>query len=192
VPLLSELENRMGTRSDIVAYQKGASSAEKMTLMKKFSFIPKINGFGAYEFNDSQLGGFNATNWTLGLSLRWDVFKGFDDVAGIEEAESDYIKAKTAADAQIHKAKSDLTATYKQYETAKRKHELSRKSLEQSSRYLEIIKNRYAQGLEKTADLLNAETAHLQSKLAYYQSIFEQNIALLQLEFFTESTIIKE
>jgi outer membrane protein TolC len=56
-------------------------------------------------------------------------------------------------------------------------------SLEQSSESLRIRTNRFEQGLEKTTDLLMAETQYAQKQLEYYATIFQHNYALAYVQF---------
>jgi outer membrane protein TolC len=52
---------------------------------------------------------------------------------------------------------------------------------------LRIRTNRFEQGLEKTSDLLMAETQFAQKQLEYYQTIFEYNYAQAYLQFLTKA-----
>ena len=44
----------------------------------------------------------------------------------------------------------------------------------------------YKEGLEKTSDLLMAETQYAQKQLEYYQTIYEYNYAKAYLQFLTK------
>ena len=59
-------------------------------------------------------------------------------------------------------------------------------ALEQSKESLRIRTNRFREGLEKTTDLLLAESQYAQKQLQYYQTIFEYNYAYLYLQFLTK------
>ena len=49
-----------------------------------------------------------------------------------------------------------------------------------------IKKDRFEQGLEKTNDLLYAETQMLQKELEHLQSVFEYNYTVQYLQFLTK------
>ncbi|MDC9723078.1 MAG: TolC family protein, partial [Urechidicola sp.] len=59
-------------------------------------------------------------------------------------------------------------------------------ALEQSKESLRIRTNRFKEGLEKTTDLLLAETQYAQKQLEYYKTIFEYNYAYQYLQFLTK------
>jgi outer membrane protein TolC len=58
--------------------------------------------------------------------------------------------------------------------------------LEQSKESLRILTNRFGQGMEKTTDLLMAETQYSEKELEYFQTIYEYNYALAYLEYLNE------
>ncbi len=59
-------------------------------------------------------------------------------------------------------------------------HELS---IEQAKEALKIRKNRFAQGLEKSTDIINAETQLSLRKLARLQSFYELNMKIAYLKY---------
>ena len=63
--------------------------------------------------------------------------------------------------------------------------QLSKLAMEQSKEALRIRTNRFKEGLEKTTDLLIAETQFAQKELEYYQTIFEYNSTKAYLNFLT-------
>ena len=58
-------------------------------------------------------------------------------------------------------------------------------ALQQSEEALRIRTNRFKEGLEKTSDLLMAETQYAQKQLEYYQTIFQYNYTQAYLQFLT-------
>ena len=69
---------------------------------------------------------------------------------------------------------------------AKNNLKLSDLSVQQSKEALRIRTNRYKEGLEKTTDLLQAETQYAQKQLEYYTTIFQHNYALAYVQFLTK------
>ena len=73
------------------------------------------------------------------------------------------------------------------YEDTKNNLKLTQLALEQSREALRIRTNRFKEGLEKTSDLLMAETQVAQKELEYFNTIFEHNYALAYLQFLTKN-----
>jgi len=64
---------------------------------------------------------------------------------------------------------------------------LTELALEQSKEALRIRTNRFKEGLEKTTDLLSAETQYSQKLLEYFNTVFQHNYALAYLQFLTKN-----
>ena len=64
---------------------------------------------------------------------------------------------------------------------------LTELALEQSEEALRIRTNRFAEGLEKTSDLLMAEAQFSQKQLEYYNTVFQHNYALAYLQLLTKA-----
>lgn len=72
---------------------------------------PRLNAFGNYEFNDPKFFGFNANNWTVWLSLQWEVFKGFQDVGNVQKSRAELTLARANAEKHEHQSRVEfLTA----------------------------------------------------------------------------------
>ena len=69
---------------------------------------------------------------------------------------------------------------------AKNNLKLTDLGLQQSKEALRIRTNRYKEGLEKTSDLLIAETQFSQKQLEYYNTIFQYNYAWVYVQFLTK------
>jgi outer membrane protein TolC len=77
----------------------------------------------------------------------------------------------------------ELETAKRQFINAESKLQLTLLGKNHSEEALTIRKNRFNQGLEKTADLLQAETVFLQKQMEYLQAIFEYNFTISQLKF---------
>lgn len=177
------------SRSDILARSYKVSSLKKMNTMSWTKFLPRLNAFGNYEFNDSKLFGTSAENWMVGLNLQWNVFNGFQNIASIQksqaelkQAEAEYLKAKAEGE-------NELNESFRMLETAKKKLALARTALLQSEESLRIINDRYKSGLEKTSDLLNAESSASNTKLNYLKSLYFYNVSVFKIELMSEQKI---
>ena len=77
----------------------------------------------------------------------------------------------------------ELNKAQRQITDAKAKVKFTNQAWEQSKEAYRIRKNRYDQGLEKSSDLLMAETLMSQKELEMQQAIFEHNTALEYFKF---------
>lgn len=178
--------NLSENRKDIQAMDLSTEAYQKMFLSSKMNFLPTLNAFGSYELYDDSLFGTKAKGYTVGAQLSWNVFDGYKSIGKMEKAKADFQKAEI--ETQQYKAKSqlELNKTTRQIKDAENKVNLSKLDLEQSREAYRIRSNRFAQGLEKTTDLLQSETQMFKKELEYLQSVFEYNYTQQYLQFLTK------
>ena len=80
----------------------------------------------------------------------------------------------------------ELNKAKRMFLDAENRLNLTALALEQSKESLRIRTNRFTEGLEKTTDLLMAETQYAQKQLEYYQTVFEYNYAKTYVQFLTK------
>jgi len=173
-------------RKDIQAMDLSTQAYQKMMLSSKMNFLPRLNAFGSYQLYDDSFFGTNAKGYIVGAQLSWNVFDGYKSIGKMEKAKADFQKSEI--EAQQYKAKSqlELNKANRQIKDAENKVNLAHLDLEQSQEAYRIRSNRFAQGLEKTTDLLQAETQQLKKELEYLQAVFEYNFTQDYLEFLTK------
>ncbi|WP_016989794.1 TolC family protein [Flavobacterium sp. ACAM 123] len=173
-------------RKDIQAMEQSTEAYQKMLQSSKTTFLPRLNAFGSYELYDDTLFGTNAKGYVVGAQLVWNVFDGYKSIGKMEKAKADFQKAKI--EIQQYKAKSqlELNKANRQLNDAENKVGLSMLDLEQSQEAYRIRSNRFAQGLEKTTDLLQSETQLFKKELEYLQAVFEYNYTQEYLQFLTK------
>ncbi len=175
-------------RADIQAMDLAAEARKKMYRADKMAFLPRLNAFGSYELYDDEIFSGTANGYVAGVSLSWDLFDGSKRFGKVQQTKADYKKAELQYEQHLQQSQLELNQAQRSLNDAKNKLELTRMAMEQSKEALRIRNNRYEQGLEKTTDLLIAETKFSEKQLEYYQTVYEYNYAVAYLEFFTANT----
>ena len=173
-------------RSDIKAMHLALDAYEAMNKADKMAFLPRLNAFGSYELYDDQIFQGDANGYLFGAQLSWNIFEGSKRIGKAQKSKAEFDKSKleyeqyvSQSNLELHNAKRMLTDT-------ENKLNLTQLALKQSKESLRIRTNRFKEGLEKTSDLLIAETQYAQKQLEYYQTIFEYNYAQAYLDFLTK------
>ena len=176
-------------RSDILAYKKGVLAKEQMLKSARNKFLPRINAFGAYEWNDKEFLGTSANNYMIGASLSWDLFKGYKNIGKIKKVKAELQLQKLDFDdyleqnnLKVKEAKRSLVLSIQIIETG-------RLAKEQSGEALRIRTNRFKQGLEKMTDLIQSETLYATKNLEYLNAINNYYSAKFYLEFLLEKEL---
>ncbi len=173
-------------RKDFAAYSKGLEAYNNITIAAQKKFLPRLNAFGSYEFNDKRVYNFRGEGYLLGLQLAWNVFDGFKTKGTVQQAKASYRQAEQEFAQYKSQSQLEINKTIRQLNDAAAKINLTKLALEQTQEAYRIRNNRFAQGLEKTADLLNAEMQRTQKHLEYQQAVLEYNITASYLNFLNQ------
>ena len=170
-------------RSDIKAMEFATEAYKQNYKADKMTFLPRLNAFGSYELYDDQIFQANAEGYLFGASLSWSVFEGSKRFGKTQKSKAEYNKASLELDKYKAESQAELNKAKRLLQDAQNNLKLSKLALEQSQEALRIRSNRFKEGLEKTTDLLFADTQLAQKQLEYYNTIFQHNNALAYLQF---------
>ena len=174
------------SRKDFLAMEKSTEAYKNMMKSGKMSFLPRLNAFGTYELYDTEIFQFGANGYTVGAQLSWNLFDGYKSIGKFEKSKVEFQKAETEAEQYKKHSQLELNKTNRQLADAQNKVALSKLAFEQTQESFRIRQNRFAQGLEKTSDLLMTETQTAQKELEYLQAVFEYNFTKMYLDFLTK------
>ncbi|CAM1350992.1 TolC family protein [Tenacibaculum crassostreae] len=173
-------------RSDIKAMELASEAYKKMHKADKMDFLPRLNAFGSYELYDDKIFNADASGYVVGAQLTWDIFKGSKRYGKAQKSKAQYEKSRLEYEQYKSKSQLELNNTKRLLTDAEEQLKLTELALQQSEEALRIRKNRFKEGLEKTADLLLAETQYAQKQLEYYQTVYQYNYTKAYLDFLTK------
>lgn len=173
-------------RSDIKAMQLSAEAYEAINKADKMAFLPRLNAFGRYEIYDNKMFQGDANGYLVGAQLSWDLFQGSKRIGKLQKSKAELEKSKLEYNQYVSQSHLELNKAKRALTDAKNKLNLTALALEQSKESLRIRTDRFKEGLEKTSDLLMAETQYAQKEMEYNQTIFEYNYAQAYLHFLTK------
>lgn len=171
------------SRSDLQAYRIGTEATEKMLKAEKQQFLPNLNAFGSFAFNDDTPFGTGASNYLVGARLQWNIFQGGERMHGIRKIQAEKNHLQLQHDQAVAKGNLELRQAQRKRQLAEQKLETADRAVAQAEEALRVRQNRYEEGMEKTGDLLSSEAKLSEVKLNKLFSLFQYNIALAELEF---------
>ena len=174
-------------RSDIKAMQLASNAYETIHKADKMTFLPTLNAFGSYELYDNQVFQGEANGYLIGAQLSWTILDGTKRFGKAQKSKAEYEKSKLQYEQYVSQSQLELNKARRMFMDAENKLRHTKLAMEQSKESLRIRTNRFKEGLEKTSDLLMAETQFAQKQLEYYQTIFEYNYAQAYLKFLTKA-----
>ena len=173
-------------RSDIKAMQLASNAYEAMSKADQMAFYPRLNAFGSYELYDDQIFRGGANGYVFGAELSWDIFQGSKRFGQAQKSKAEFEKSKLEYEQYVSQSNLELNKAKRAFVDAANKLKLTNLALQQSEESLRIRTNRFKEGLERTSDLLTAETQFAQKQLEYNQTIFEYNYTQAYLQFLTK------
>lgn len=176
------------SRADFLAMEKAIEATDLMIKSKKMSYYPKLNAFGTYQLNDNNVLGFGAGAYLLGVQISWDIFKGNSTKNAIATQKIERNKLTAELSKQKEQSQLALNKAYRDLADARYDMKRQQVSIEQAAEALQILQNRFLQGLVNTTDILQASTQLSQQKFALAQAVFSFNTTKAYLQLLTAST----
>ena len=173
-------------RSDLQAMELSTEAYKNMYKAEKTNFLPRLNAFGTYELHDDQVFQGDANGYLFGAQLSWTILEGSKRFGKTQKSKAEYEKSKINLEHYKAQSQVELNNVRRMLNDAKNNLELSKLALEQSQESFRIRTNRFKEGLEKTSDLLVAETQYQQKQLEYYATIYQHNYALAYYQYLTK------
>ena len=186
IPRHQDMKQVSEERSDIKAMSLATNAYETMYKADKMTFLPRLNAFGSYELYDDQIFQGGSSGYIFGAQLSWNILEGTKRFGKAQKSRSEFEESKLKYNQYLSQSQLELNKAKRMLSDAKNSLELTALAMEQSKESLRIRKNRFEEGLEKTTDLLIADTQFAQKQLEYYQTIYAYNYALVYLEFLTK------
>ncbi|MBN2659889.1 MAG: TolC family protein [Tannerellaceae bacterium] len=174
-------------RTDFVAMNKAIEAQTMMKQASKMDFLPKLNAFGSYQYNDSKFAQFDKGSYLVGIKLSWNIFNGMRDKRSINISNYEIQRLNTQLSQQKDEAKVELMKSTRALETLSKETVNNQLMVEQAREALRILQDRYSEGLVSTTDLLRSQTQLAQTELALTQSVFKKNVTKAYIELLTET-----
>jgi outer membrane protein len=185
---LSELTNTaLNNRQEIKQVQFGMSANEELlSLNKNGAILPKISFVGdagyqgyKYKFNNDQ------RYWLVQFSLSWDLFKGGEKRAKIQQAKIDYQITENRM-AQLKKQiELQVIQAYHELNAAKSSFITSQSGVKRSEKFFQIIQSKYNEGQAIMLEYLDAENKLTTARMTQVINTYE----LLRKEAALQKTI---
>ena len=179
-------------RSDMQALRYRADAAQTTVKSRWLAFVPTLNAQGTTGWYDDTPLGTKGHSWTVGASLTWSLFDGYQQIGKAQEAEANLQQAEVALQQQALQNEVEITAARRDLEAARQRIEQAQRAVEQAEESLRIRSDRYAEGMARTTDLLQAEATLAERRLAALKALYDHNMAVYRLELLTEQSLAEE
>lgn len=163
------------TRLDVTAAQLGLEAAERDARRGTAQYVPRVNGFGRYDWNspDQPFGGQGS--YTVGVMASWSPFAGGAQLGSRQAATGRAEAARAMLEAAEAGAALERGAARTQQAVALARLGIAEAAVAQGAEAHRIVEKKYSGGLATIAELLGAAATDTQTRLgradARYQAI---------------------
>ena len=182
VPLPALNVASVSHRSDIQAMAFGIEAQKKLVQSARYRFIPRVNAMGSYGFNNEEFK-LDKDSWMVGVKLQWRIFDGMRQISAVQKSKSEFMSAQADYEDHLNRSNMELMQLMREIEVNYSKKDVYDLSVKQAGQAMKIRSDRYREGLERTSDLMMAESQLAETKLKSLQSIYEYNVAVFQYEW---------
>ena len=173
-------------RSDIMALNKAVDATEMMVKSSKMAFLPRINAFGSYGWNDAKMFGFKADSYLVGIKMSWNIFSGNQNRGKFQSARFQRDKMQEELNLHLKQSQIEIDKTKRDLNDSQVEINKQKASVEQAEEALRILTNRYREGLVSTTDLLMAQAQLSKQQLMFSQAVMTYNITEAYLNFLSK------
>ncbi|MBS1748296.1 MAG: TolC family protein [Bacteroidetes bacterium] len=174
-------------RPDFLAIQKAIESTDMLIRSNKMSYLPRLNAFANYQWNDKRMWGFGNNAYLAGVQLSWDIFMGGRTKNSIKVKQLEKEKLAETLVKNIEQSSISLNKANRQLADARTEISQQHLAIDYASESLNILQNRYKQGLVNTTEVLMAATQLSQQKFSLARAIFNYGVTNAYIQFLTST-----
>ncbi len=146
-------------RPEYVAAAERTRAAEEQLRGAKGGYLPQVSGFGSLDYDRGWETDGSGESYTGGIMLQWDLWDGWRTRGKVSEASANAAaareqerKLRLAVSYETERARLDL-------QQAQERLQVGEKTVAQAEESVAITRDRFAQGLALSSQLMDAQTA---------------------------------
>ncbi len=179
-------------RPDLRLQEHRLRLAELRLKEARYRFLPSLNLKGVYEHNaEDPFGGVSGEAYTFLAELRFNLFRGLRDRAGVARARAELLSAEENLRHYQREVEHQVREAYSRLLTARKEVKVTEKAVAQAEEGLRLIRKRYEAGLALLVELQEAETALKRARLLHLEALYGLRLAYARL-LYVSGVIDKE
>ncbi len=159
------VERAWSRRPDLQAARSRLAASERQRRIARAARRPEVGLGASWEMNAEDFFGADGDNWAVTVGVSFDAFDGHRTRARVRRAEHRTREAEEQTELLAQSISLEVRRAYFERRAARQRLEQAQKGVELGERSLEIIEDRYREGLTILPELLDAETALTRARL---------------------------
>lgn len=173
----------MQRRNDVRASEAQVRAASAGIGGARGGYWPELALVGRYSLNDDVIFGSNGESYALMAIARWNVLDWGQTRAQVGGAKAREAEAVQARRAHLQSVELEVRQAWLQADEARARHAVALGAVGQAERALQIVEDRFDQGVVRIADVLDAETALDDARVRELNARFDLQRARRSLAF---------
>jgi outer membrane protein TolC len=164
-------------RLDVTAAQQGLAAAERDASRATSRYLPRVNAFGRYDWNDptNLFGG--EKSYTIGVMASWTPFAGASEIGDRQATNARTDAARAMVEAAEAQARLEQQATESDVEVALARLGIAETAVLQGAEAHRIVARKYEGGLATVVELLGASAVDTQTRLGLAEARYQAIVA---------------
>jgi outer membrane protein len=175
------LRAAMEYRPELGSLDRQRKAAAAALAGAKLMRLPTINFSGGWNWTSSK-NIKNKDNWSLDLIGEWTLFGGMGITAGIRRARHAIEQLDEGLRQLIDGIALEVKTSYLNLVQSRKGIDVAKEAVKQAQENLRIFRERYAQGLVTSTDVLDAESQLARARADLASALYENNSALVSME----------
>lgn len=157
----------VGPRPDVQAAAAARAAATADAWRAKSLYLPRLNGFARYDWNDRDGWFANERAWTVGVMATWTPFAGASEISEVRTTNARAAAAEARHEAATANADFERQRTRDRVRVAFEQLAIAEQGVTQAIEAHRIVARKYDGGLATISDLLEASATETQSRLMH-------------------------
>jgi outer membrane protein TolC len=170
-------------RRDVQAVAAQVEAARLGIRRARGEYLPELVLVGKYALNADNVFGRDGDSTTLMAMARWNLWNWGQTGARVSGARSAHVAAQQAQRAHDQQVEFEVRQAWQQVAEARARWDVARGAVAQAERALDILDARFAQGVTRVTDLLDAETMLDDARVRELNAGFDLRRAARSLAF---------
>ena len=182
-PLDSVLERAHRNRYDLAAMAARSEAVRQQIGQAQGDYWPQIGLMAKYALNDDTLFGANGESYTVAAMARWVPWNWGATQARVGQARGQHAATSYAERAYREQVEFEARSAWQAVVEARARHAAAREAAGAASRAMTILEDRFAQGVARITELLDAETLAHGARVREAQARFDVQRAVRTVRF---------
>jgi TolC family type I secretion outer membrane protein len=176
---LPELQKEaLEARPDLRGLALNVENAAAGITLAKTDYLPNLNFIARYELDDKDIFKGRGDSYTLLGLISWNLFDGFMTTSSVREAKARHNSSRQMQEQMREGVLLEVRQSWNAVQEARERIEISAASVKEAEESFRIIQRRFANGLSKTIDVMDAETSLTRARMSRAQALYDYNTAV--------------